>query len=249
MNEQLDMVIPPKEKEIFENGITIDGLHTFHDFGLIMTGIGIGNPEQKTNYLSIPGRNGDLDFSDSQTGSPRFGNRTLEFSFIIRDKDTYRWQTILSDLTNLWHNRSRKIVIDTDGDYFYKGRIQVESEKNYQGVPTFQLIVNAEPYKQTTYNSLDEWEWDTFDFEKGITREYRDIIVNGKETVLVEGSYMSIRPTIITDKKITLEIGNERYELAAGTNTIRTLWIREEHQEFIFIGHATVSIEYRWGSL
>ena len=249
MNEQVDMVIPPKETEMYENGIAIDGLHTFHDFGLIMTGIAVGNPEQKTNYLSIPGRNGDLDFSESQTGSPRFGNRTLEFSFIIRDQDTHRWQTMLSEVTNLWHNRSRKLMIDTDADYFYKGRIQVESEKNYQGVPTFQLSINAEPYKQTIYNSLDAWEWDTFDFEKGITREYRDIVVSGRETVLIEGSFMPVRPIITTNARIILETQSGSYELVAGDNIIRSLWIQEEHQEFTFIGDATVSIEYRWGSL
>ena len=49
-------------------GITFDETHSFRDWGLRLKKIAIGIPKAKTEYVSVPGMNGDLDLSEAQNG-------------------------------------------------------------------------------------------------------------------------------------------------------------------------------------
>ncbi len=49
-------------------GITFDETHSFRDWGLRLKKIVIGIPKAKTEYVSVPGMNGDLDLSEAQNG-------------------------------------------------------------------------------------------------------------------------------------------------------------------------------------
>ena len=57
---------------MFEYGVTIGDKHTFKDWGLICTKIEISDPERKTYYVSIPGRDGDLDLSEALSGEIQY---------------------------------------------------------------------------------------------------------------------------------------------------------------------------------
>ena len=51
---------------------------TWVDWGLTLTGWQLSAPEYKSNFVSVPGRDGDLDLSTALTdGEPRYNNREL----------------------------------------------------------------------------------------------------------------------------------------------------------------------------
>jgi len=234
---------------MYTNGLYIDEIHTYHDWQLICTSVTIDAPERKTFYVSIPGRNGDLDLSEALTNGPRFGNRSLAFTFMVRDSDMEKWHQKYSQIFNFCHHRRRRICLDTDPTYFYTGRLLVQSEKTFLGVPTFTLQVDAEPYKRTIFTSLDDWLWNPFDFESDITRDYQAIQVVGEKMVVIEGSLMPIIPVIISSAPMGVVIKGKHYQLQAGENNILDSYITEDHDEWLFIGHGTITISYHWGQL
>lgn len=46
--------------------------------GLQLMGVQIGLPAVKTQTVSVPGADGELDLTDALTGEPVFGNRTIK---------------------------------------------------------------------------------------------------------------------------------------------------------------------------
>ena len=50
-------------------GITFDETHSFRDWGLKLKKIEIGIPKAKTEYVSVPGMNGDLDLTEAKNGA------------------------------------------------------------------------------------------------------------------------------------------------------------------------------------
>lgn len=62
-------------------GITFDETHSFRDWGLKLKKIEIGIPKAKTEYVSVPGMNGDLDLTEAQNGGIKYEMRELKFTF------------------------------------------------------------------------------------------------------------------------------------------------------------------------
>jgi len=56
------------------------------EFGLHLTGYSYTPPEARTEYVSVPGRDGDLDFTEAlfgSNGTVHYGNAKLEMTFLF----------------------------------------------------------------------------------------------------------------------------------------------------------------------
>ena len=103
-------------------GITFDETHSFRDWGLRLKKIVIGIPKAKTEYVSVPGMNGDLDLSEAQNGGVKYEMRTLKFTFGARNCSYERWSGLLSQIASDLQGISKRIILDTDKGYYYTGR-------------------------------------------------------------------------------------------------------------------------------
>ncbi|MCC8181522.1 MAG: phage tail family protein [Clostridiales bacterium] len=134
-------------------GVSFDGAHCLDDLGLYLTNASIGAPEVQTNYIDVPGRDGQLDLSTALTGAVRYKNRTIELTFATAKRVSGKeWHALLSDVSNLLHGQEKTIAFDGD-DYYYKGRctvtdFAVEGEKH-----TLTVSCNCEPYKYSASDS------------------------------------------------------------------------------------------------
>ena len=107
-------------------GITFDETHSFRDWGLRLKKIVIGIPKAKTEYVSVPGMNGDLDLSEAQNGGVKYEMRTLKFTFGARNCSYERWSGLLSQIASDLQGISKRIILDTDKGYYYTGRCEIE---------------------------------------------------------------------------------------------------------------------------
>ena len=133
-------------------------------------------PEQKTNYLDIPGGNGSLDMSEILTHYPVYNNRTGSFTFKIMNDgaasypecnprkldDTY--SRIMAHL----HGKRMQAVLEDDDQYFYIGRFHVEGITPGPDWSTIEIGYNVDPYKYEVLSTMDDWLWDPFNFETGV---------------------------------------------------------------------------------
>ncbi len=234
---------------MFEHGILIGEKHTYDDWDLVCTRIEISDPERKTYFVEIPGRDGVIDLSEALVGDVKYGNRELRMEFVRRQNNRTRWHLRSSDILDYCHGQRRKLILDSDRSYYYEGRLRAETEKDFKGVDCFTISVTADPYKYERYSSLEPWVWDTFCFEDGIIRDYKDLEVNGSMTLLIPGRRKKIVPVIDCSVGMTLEYGGRTYYLPAGRSKIVDLQLGAGEHYLTFQGNGMVSVEYRGARL
>lgn len=229
---------------------TINGKHTYRDYGLYVTNTNpVAPPAVRTQTITLPGRNGDLDLTDALTGYPIYGNRQLTIG-LGGKKEPRAWPGFISDFLNEIHGRRVKIIFDNDPEYYYEGRATVQSDYergNY--IATFTLQVNADPYKYAINSSAEPWLWDPFSLVDGIIRNYGSITVSGETTVTVVGSPMPTIPIITASAAMTVQFGGQTYQLSTGANRISNILLMDGEYQMTFTGDGTVSIDFRAGRL
>lgn len=235
------------------NGVTFGDKHSYRDWGLILKSRPvISPPSPKTLYIDIPGSDGVLDLTESLTGGVKFENRTITCEFNVIDSRK-RWSNIYSEILDYLHGRRMEIILDEDPTYYYVGRFQVNEWKSDKVTSLITIEGNVEPYKLEVCGSLDDWEWDSFNFETGIIRQWKDLTVEDSLTITVVGTRKPVVPSLIVQSNdgsgMTVTFDGRTYNLSDGVNRVVNINIIQETQALVFTGNGTVSIDYRGGRL
>lgn len=229
---------------------TLNGKHTYTDYGLYVTNTNpVEPPEVKAEYIEVPGRNGQIDLTEALTGYTVYNNRqiVLELGGRKRSQD---WPGFMSNFLNDLHGKSVKVIFDNDPSYYYQGRATVESDyEKGNEIARFTLTINAEPYKYSNQSTTEPWLWDPFSFVDGVIRYYNQLQVDGTAQIQVLGSEMPVIPVFTTSAAMQVEFGGKTYDLAAGNNKIYDIVLMNQTYTLTFTGTGTVSINYKTGRL
>lgn len=227
---------------------SIDGVHMWDTYRMPLRRLDcVPPPKIKTNTIEIPGRDGVLDLTD-YFGRVFYENRPIQMEF-GRIYDRMLWPQIYSEILNRFHGKRCKVIFDDDPAYFWVGRVSIDDYERTLRLGQLKVNVDAEPYKYDLVSSNEDWLWDSFDFNNGVIREYKNLLVDGTLTVVVEGSQMPAVPEILSSTPMTVRFNNKTYDIKAGTNRIYDIEITEGEHSLIFTGKGLVSINYRGGSL
>lgn len=207
-------------------------------------------PDLITDYVSVPGRNGQLDMTEALTGYPVYDNRRGTLQFFVYDTSMPAL-TKLNIIRNYLHGKRHKIILNDEPEYYYDGRLMLhESHPTTEGeYAVFELEYNLEPYKYELNSSLGNWLWDPFNFEMGVIRETNEIEINGSKSIKLYGSRMPSVPRFIVDGNFTLIFGENSYVLSTGTIVIPTISLVDGEYELTFNGTGTITIDFRVGCL
>ena len=220
----------------------------YKDLGLRALSIDPGTAEVDEKFKEIPGRNGDLDITDALTGFPVYKNATMKLTFDFKDDNYDLWLIRASELRNKIHGRRLKVVLGND-EFFYKGRISVSTEKLNKRYSSVEITINRDPYKLELQSSLEDWLWDSFNFETGIIRDYKDLQVAGRLELIIPGRTMRVIPVFDCSEEMTVSYNGTIYNLPKGKSKSPDLLLGEGDNTLIFTGNGTVSVDYRGGSL
>ena len=208
-------------------------------------------PDLRSEYAEVPGRDGSLDMTEVLTGYPLYENRTGTLQFFLYD-DSVKALTKLNTIRNYLHGKKHKIVLSDEPEYYYIGRLMMhESHPTTEGeYAVFDLEYNLEPYKYDQASTAGDWLWDPFNFETGVIREYGNLAVDGSLELTVVGSRKPTVPKFtVAGGALTLTIGTDEYELPIGVTVLPQIVLMDEEYTFEFTGTGTVSVEFRGGSL
>lgn len=235
------------------DGVTFGTKHSYRDWGLLLKSRPvISPPSPKTVYVDIPGSDGIIDLTESLTGDVKFDNRTIKCEFVVLDARN-RWSDIYSEIMDYLHGQRMKVRLDEDPTYYYEGRLQVNEWKSDKVTSTITIEGDVEPYKMEMFSSLEDWEWDSFNFETGIIRDYKEIRVDESLTFTIEGRRRSVVPsfTVVSDDGSGLQVrfNGTTYDLPDGTSRVLNIVIKNGTNTLYFTGNGTVSIDYRGGRL
>lgn len=230
-------------------GVTFGEKHSLRDWKLLLNERPkITPPEPKTNYIDVAGSDCGIDATESLTGDVKYDWAEIEFTFLTI-KNRMQWSALYSEIMNSIHGKQMKIILDEDPAYFYFGRVTVNEWSSDEKHSTIVINAKVKPYKYDMFSSLEDWEWDPFDFETGVIREYKDLQVNGTLEVTVIGSRMPVVPIIKASTAMKVKFEGQTYNLSSGNNEIPEIEIFDGENLLTFTGTGTVSIDYRGGSL
>lgn len=229
-------------------GVKFDDYHSFRDLGVYpKSKIIVAPPKVREVYVEVAGADGSLDLTEALTGRANFENRDAKFEFTVVDRE--RWDYTYARLMNTLHGNVMRVVLDEDPNWYYEGRIQVDSFSTSKHTATITVTGFLNPYKKALNVNSERWLWDPFNFETDIARDYADLVVDGHFTVTVVGSKMPVTPIIKASSAMTLTFNGTTYQLSAGNNRIPSIVLSDQEYEMAFVGNGTVSIQFEIGSL
>lgn len=141
-----------------------------------------------------------------------------------------------------------KVILGNDS-FYYEGRISVSTEKLNKQYSSVEISVNRDPYKYELQSSVEDWEWDTFNFETGIVREYGNLQVDGTLELIIPGRVMRVIPIFECSAEMQVTYNGVVYTLPKGKSRSPDLMLSEGDNKLIFNGNGTVSVDYQGGSL
>ena len=225
--------------------VMFDNKGSYTDFGLKFKSYDITMPEAKTTLVSVPGSNVTLDYTE-MNGDVFYEQRKITMIFGL-SASYESWHDVLSVFSNYINGQKRKIILPTDNGFYYIGRSQISSKKTDRVLGTVTVEALVYPYKKELQDGTDDWDWDPFDFENGIIREYGEVAVPG--TLIIDGRREKVIPTFSCSMAMTVTYDGTTYDLSAGDNTIYSLALGEGEHELTFSGTGKVTVGYRGGSL
>ena len=235
-------------------GATINGKHTWKDYGLVIGNTDIvSEPSPKTNYIEVPGSSIRIDLTETLTGQVEYESRQLKFSLGKMEREDL-WPVFYRTFLKAYQGKEVRVVLDQEPDVYYHGRAEVSGFSRYGRLGTFTLTIDADAYKYEINVSSEDWLWDVLNFETGIIRDYRWINVSGSSSKLLEGSGIPVVPAFLVsnlDESVSnyITFNGTRYTLQEGRNRFADLIISAGGGRLYFYGKYTVNIEFRGGSL
>ena len=139
------------------HSVTFGSKNSYTDWHLVPDGRPvISTPGVKKNFVEIPGLSGSLDFSELLTDFPLYSNRSGSLSFHVLTDYTngQTWADRYAEIMNYIHGRRSRIILEDDPNYFYEGRISVNSwtSNNDGSGSSISFDYDLDPYKYY-YNS------------------------------------------------------------------------------------------------
>lgn len=184
-------------------------------------------PELKSEYVEIAGANGTYDGTEDY-GEVFYNDRVLNLGCIMLSEN---WHATYEAFLNRYHGQTCQFAFANDPAYYWGGRLSVSEYDSKAHQLSMSAIVY--PYK--------------FKRQKTVVRS------NGNETVRLRNGRMRVVPSVTIGNDVTLKWGNNTKALQSSsypaTYLIAGLELNEGYLDVQIVGNATVSFEYREGSL
>lgn len=116
----------------------------FEEFGLFMTDREIGAAEPNLYKQTVPGKNGDLDYT-SFFGDITFKNRIIKIT--LSNKSDINTQELKYSLEMLFNGQEVNLIFSDDEDNYYKGRLTFESNDDDTKIYDLKMKLDAYPFK------------------------------------------------------------------------------------------------------
>lgn len=242
------------------HSITFGSKDSWEDWHLIPSSRPVFNPPApKYKFIDVPGADHHIDLSSVLTGDIAYNAREGSIEFYVdngqlSDYNHEHWADLYSEIMDYLHGKIIKAIpIDDDPGFCYEGRFSVNQWTSDVNNSKITIDYNVNPYKLERFSSLENWEWDSFNFESSIIRDYRNIRVDGSLEYIIYGRRMRVTPSFIVNSddgnglKVTFD--GTTYDIKDGTSRVINIQTVEGKNVLTFTGNGVVSIDYRGGCL
>lgn len=212
----------------------IFGTHnTDTEWGLTLTGWKLSAPEYKKAFVSVPGRDGDLDLSTALTdGEPRYNSRELSASFELSSGTRDTRQETLDTITNTLDGRRLNIELPDDSTHYLTGRLQVSVEYNDPAHAALKISAIVDPWRYATTEKSKSGTASSTQKTLTLTNAGRRLVV---PTIVISGSGASVQ----------LTFGTKTWTKAAGTYSLPDILLQVGDNALKYKGTGSVAVTWR----
>ncbi len=186
-------------------GITFGNHNTVDDWGLCMSAKKIPLPTPKTTYVSVPGRDGEIDMTEALDGFVHYNVRQASFTFELLEGTIQERVELISEIAKAIHGKHLQIVDQDDyPDYYLTGRVTIGEVKHTKAYSTVKVTAVCAPWRYAKV-------------EKSKTL----VLSALSRTIVIENrGDMPANPTVTVTGTLTLEYGENTVTLENGTYTV-----------------------------
>lgn len=217
---------------MIETGVSFNDIHSFYDLNLILSSVTIAPAAPKTTYVKVPGRDGTLDFTEAH-GEVKYDDRTIKFVFTVVPGDRMTFEGRKSVVANAINGLRCKITLDKDADYYYEGRIKIDSYTQKKNLKQITVTATVRPYKLKHRQTVHSFS-----------------LTAAAQVVNLPNERKRVVPVIecTADKALVVFGGNE-FALSAGTHRILDICLTAGKNELKLSGSGTITFTYQEGAL
>ena len=202
--------------------------NSYTDFNLILMPKTRPFPTPKTNYVSIEGRDGDLDLTTSLTGDVKYENISYSLQFYLKDKRT-DWETTLLKLTTYLHGKKMNLTFSEDPDWYYVGRYTLNELESNRNVGMISIDCILEPYRLKKVETVKT--------------------IENVGTLLLSNSRKWVMPTITSTSSMQFTFENKTFTVN-GTLQSPDIILKEGNNAIeVISGTGTLTVTYREGKI
>lgn len=152
-----------------KHSVKFDDYDSWEDWHLIPSSRPvIAPPQERTSFVTVPGRHGKIDLSWALTDGPVYDNRTGSLEFIVDHVKWGGWHTAYQTIMAALQGHRSKVILSDDPSYYYEGMVWVDKWTSDERNSTISLKYDLYPFKKRIVFNESDWLWDPFDFENGV---------------------------------------------------------------------------------
>lgn len=214
-------------------GYTAEGELTLisqEEYKLVTSSVEAAPPDPVTKTVEVPGRDGELDFTEALDGRVHYKPRKISMEFYCFGEDE-ELPELERDCINTLHGKKMRIYLDADPEYYYLGRLSV-SWKYGENLDTVSIEAECDPYKYKRQETVCGYD------------------VEGSLAVSLENTgWMPVSPLIEADSEMQILFGNTSAVLSPGTQKVPGLVLARGSTALTVKGTGRIQFAYREGAL
>ena len=120
-----------------------------------LTGLELAPAEHRTQFVEVPGRDGELDLSTALTdGAPRYGNRELVATFERSDGTRLMREAAINTMVNWLDGWRMDIRLPDDDLHYLTGRVHVAKNYNDQAHAAITVTAVCDPWRYNNHETV-----------------------------------------------------------------------------------------------
>ena len=229
-------------------GITLNNLHSYKDFGLILTDRYITTPSKIKVKKSVPFLNGYYDFSNIN-GSECYNERTLKYTFLLKCNSIMEFEyKYINILKWIVHGNKKTLRDDFIKGYYFLAECEGDvDDKRFDPNKKHGFITitfTAYPFKiGESYegNNL----WDEFNFELDVLQDTSFNISGSKDVSIYNVSAINIVPVVICSSNMEVIKDGITYMFKHGTSEDYRFELSVGENNMIIKGSGSIEFKFR----
>ncbi len=189
--------------------------------------------EQRSQYVQVPGRDGDLDLSTALTdGAPRYGSRTLTATLERSDGTRLERESAINTMINWLDGWRMDIRVPDDEGHYLTGRVHVAKLYNDPAHAAVTVTAVVDPWRYNNYETAVKLTAGTDAVEAMLTNSGRRTVV---PLLTISGD----------SAQVLLVYGANSWALGAGTYQLPDLIVPQGGISITYSGVGELSFTYR----